>query len=188
MGLAWTDLIIPRPELWWPKGYGAQTMHEVTAAVYIEGRCEDKVSKTIGFRRVEMPADMKFFVNGVHVKLWGSIMHPIDSVTNCWNQERVLTLIDLIDDCNMNILRIWAENEPYRDSFYQEMDRRGIMVWQDFSTANQLPDKGNSVRSFSGKRNTWSNVLCIIRRFFCGAVGTSTFSGMTWERVSPPRM
>jgi hypothetical protein len=89
-----------------------------------------------------MPSLMKFCVNGKHVKLWGSIMHPIDSVSACWNHDRVMKLIELIDDWNMNILRIWGENEPYKEEFYEEMDRRGIMVWQDFSTAHQLPDKG----------------------------------------------
>ena len=47
-------------------------------------------------------------------------------------EERRAPLLDLAEQANMNVLRVWADGEIHADSFYDECDRRGFLVWQDF--------------------------------------------------------
>jgi hypothetical protein len=43
----------------------------------------------------------------------------------------------------MNTLRVWGEGEPYDDELYDECDRRGILVWQEFyGSYGMIPDGG----------------------------------------------
>lgn len=41
----------------------------------------------------------------------------------------------------MNAVRIWGPGKANPDTFYDELDRRGILAWQDFPTGTwQMPD------------------------------------------------
>jgi hypothetical protein len=73
--------------------------------------------------------------------MWGANLSPIDGKTHRWNPERANVLIDLFTMANMNAMRIWGEGEPYGDELYEECDRRGILVWQEFyGSYGMLPD------------------------------------------------
>jgi beta-mannosidase len=133
---------ISKPQLWWPRNAGNQNLYEVILHVYDQ---ESNISiqsirKQIGIRNISVDETLKFYINGRHIKLWGACIAPIDHTTLCWNQERVNTLLDMAEHSNMNTLRVWAECGPLEDEFYQEADRRGLVIWQDFWTNDMLPN------------------------------------------------
>lgn len=135
-GSAWgEELTIPvtAPRLWWPAGYGAHPLYRAEVEVTLDGRLCDRVTKDIGFRYIEQPYSMGFRINGKPVRLWGGSMDPFQAHTYVWQHERAWRILDMAENAHVNILRIWGEGGvPYRDEFYDECDRRGILVWQEF--------------------------------------------------------
>lgn len=135
------NFTVDLPRLWWPKNYGGQPLYRLSISVFASGAIRDEITKTIGFREIKEIGDLKFEVNGKVVRLWGSAIAPVYGPTHRWNPEREAALIDFADKGNMNVLRIWGPNQPYSDRLYEETDKRGIFLWQDFFVAyTQLPD------------------------------------------------
>jgi hypothetical protein len=56
---------------------------------------------------------------------------PVEGMTHCWDQTRALRLLDLAQQGQMNLLRVWAGGYVPPVKFYDECDRRGILIWQD---------------------------------------------------------
>jgi hypothetical protein len=126
------SLTIDKPLLWWPRGMGKQPLYQVEASLYKDGKRCDKLGQQTGFRTIENPSPMEFIVNGKRVRLWGGCMDPLQGYTHCWKNERARRVFTMVENANMNLLRIWAEGQPLPDCFYEECDRRGILVWQEF--------------------------------------------------------
>ncbi len=124
------ELEAERPYLWYPWTCGKPVLY--TLEIFCGGMDGERVKKQIGFRTVERKGDFDFSVNGRPVKLWGvNLTHP-DTLTNCYEEERMNRLLDMARLANCNIVRVWGESEKYPDQFYEECDRRGILIWQDF--------------------------------------------------------
>lgn len=120
-------LEIENPGLWYPLNYGESRVYKLL----ISGD-EDVEERSIGFRNLEVTSDFQVTVNGKTVRLWGAnLTHP-DTMTNCYHPEKMNRLLDLAQMCNCNVLRVWGESELYPQEFYDECDRRGILIWQDF--------------------------------------------------------
>ena len=124
---------VNNPEVWWPRDFGGQPLYTVRAELILDnGELCDILEKKVGFRHVEMPYPLAFTVNGKKVRMWGGSMDPFQGWTHCLRMDRVTRLLDMIENANMNTLRIWGEGIPQRDEFYDECDRRGVIVWQEF--------------------------------------------------------
>lgn len=121
--------VVEEPVLWWPWTHGEASVYTVELTC---SGSEEKIKKQIGFRRIEQRGELDFWINGRPIKLWGvNLAHP-DTLTNCYDEERMGRLLDLARLANCNTLRIWGESEKYPEAFYEECDRRGILLWQDF--------------------------------------------------------
>jgi hypothetical protein len=125
-------LDVGHPALWWPRGYGAQPLYTVGVAIRDGGGERDRLTWTTGFRSVRMEGPLAFTVNGRQVKLWGANMTPMSGCGHRWNREQAVDLLDLAENANMVTLRAWGPGAPYHDHFYDEADRRGILIWQEF--------------------------------------------------------
>ncbi|MFH5183387.1 glycosyl hydrolase 2 galactose-binding domain-containing protein [Paenibacillus sp. TAB 01] len=126
------EVTIDHPQLWWPRGYGAQPLYELEVTLIAGGEVKDKVTKRIGFRDVKMPEPFDFRINGKQIKLWGAQSVQIQGMTHCWDDDKSNRLLDLLENANMNAQRIWGGANRYDDSFYEEADRRGVLIWQEF--------------------------------------------------------
>ncbi len=129
---------IENPALWWPVGYGDHPLYRTEICVFqktgypADEEPEDKLVKEVGFRTVEMPAPLAFVINGKKVRLFGGSMDPMQGYTHCYQRERARRVFEMVEHANMNMLRIWGEGIPLPDEFYEEADRRGILIWQEF--------------------------------------------------------
>lgn len=128
------NLLVNDPCLWWPRGFGEQNLYtlKLTLQAGKDGRTVDRLVKQVGFREVEMPVPLCFLINGKKVRLWGGSMDPMQGYTHCYQPERAAKILDMVENANMNTLRIWGEGIPLPDDFYEEADRRGILIWQEF--------------------------------------------------------
>ena len=131
---------IQNPMLWWPRSHGPSHLYTISVDLLVDGDVVDTKTRKTGFRNIERIGDFDFTVNSLPLKIWGSNIAPADTLTNVYNGERMNRLLDLAELANHNCLRVWGEDERLRDEFYEECDRRGILIWQDFFTAYSMYD------------------------------------------------
>ncbi len=141
-GVLECELEIAEPKLWWPKGYGAQNLYDVSAELSCSGVVLGKATAKCGVRAVELlqkPDEegtcFTFAINGLKVFCRGANWVPADSFLPRVSAERYEQLLEMAMDMNVNMLRVWGGGVYEDDFFYDLCDRLGIMVWQDFMYA-----------------------------------------------------
>ena len=168
--LATCRIDIPQPLLWWPAGYGDQALYTVSYSI-IEQTAQGSDGsgphqptilwtgmRSVGFRTIELVEPFRFIVNGRPVRLWGADFSVFSMVSLCWDQQRMDRLWALAETSHFNAMRVWAETGPLADAFYDEADRRGILLWQDFNTDHQLPEDETFTRIY------WEEAAWMVRR------------------------
>ncbi len=126
--------------LWWPKNYGEQNLYDIEITLYFKGIECDKATYRTGIRtarlnRTSLAGDngeFCFLINDKKVFCMGTNWVPTDAFPSR-HDEYTLRGLELVKECNCNMIRCWGGN-TYPDSlFYDYCDENGIMVWQDFS-------------------------------------------------------
>lgn len=155
-------LVIEKPDLWYPIGHGPQVFYLVDLVV--TGRhdhdplhCVKK--RPVGVRRLrlvqqplidETGTSFFFEVNNQPIYISGSNWIPDHSFLTALTPKDYAAAVDLCVKGNQNMLRIWGGGIYEHDALYEECDRRGILVWQDFMFACGqypcYPDFAASVR------------------------------------------
>ncbi|MDX2431052.1 MAG: hypothetical protein QNK35_08975, partial [Bacteroides sp.] len=139
-------LKVANPELWWPRGYGKPNLYRAEIELLVNGIVHQAEYRTIGFRKISMPENLfHFVVNGKTVFLRGGDWVTPDLLSDVWDQERMEKLLDLAENANFNAFRIWGQVEAPNDKFYEMADRRGFLLWQDF-TRMKFSDDENSIQ------------------------------------------
>ncbi len=131
---------VPGPNLWWPHTHGEPYLYTLMIEMHGEGEIQDIREMKVGFRKVEQvlldeasgDARFAFKINGKMIFLMGAGWAPLDGLTHRWDQERSDRQIDMAVHAHMNVFRMWAGGNIPPSSWYDECDRRGILVWQDF--------------------------------------------------------
>ncbi|KAL9108319.1 MAG: hypothetical protein Q9227_006918 [Pyrenula ochraceoflavens] len=138
-GKASAELRLDNPSLWFPAGYGSQTLYTVTTQIFAGDAELDRVSKTIGIRKVELiqtpdshGKSFYFRINGVDIYCGGSCWIPTDSILTNVTPEKYRAWIELLVPANQKMIRVWGGGIYEDDAFYDACDSLGILVWQDF--------------------------------------------------------
>jgi beta-mannosidase len=133
---------VPKPRLWWPNGYGDQSLYRVRATVEVDGIACDARTSSFGIRTVrllqEKDEEGRSFiieVNGVKVFCKGADWIPSDSFIPRILPATYERLLGYARDAHMNMIRVWGGGIYEQDVFYELCDRFGLMVWQDFMFA-----------------------------------------------------
>ncbi|MFN7225521.1 MAG: beta-mannosidase, partial [Paracoccaceae bacterium] len=162
-GIATLTLHIPNPDLWWPAGQGAQTLHALTVT---SGSAT--ASRRIGLRDLKLISapdgagrSFGFQVNGRPVFAKGANWVPADALHGRISPDAVRGLLQSAKDANMNMIRVWGGGRYEPDWFYDICDELGLMVWQDFmfachlypSTPDFLAEVAAEVRDVVGRIN-----------------------------------
>jgi len=137
------ELKVDNPELWWPNGHGAQTLHDVKVELRQGDRLVANHETKVGFRKIHVnqePHSEKgtyfiFEINNRKIFAKGANYVPADMIFASVDRERTHRLVDLAVEANFNFLRVWGGGLYESDDFYARCDERGVMVWQDFMYA-----------------------------------------------------
>ncbi|GHG36616.1 glycoside hydrolase family 2 protein [Streptomyces zaomyceticus] len=131
---------VAEPELWWPRGYGAQPLYGLDVELLDEsGEPLDSWTRRIGFRSVtvdrsadEHGTGFTFVVNGVRIFARGVNWIPDDVLPSRVTPERYRARLTQAAEANVDLVRIWGGGIYEDDAFYDVCDELGLMVWQDF--------------------------------------------------------
>lgn len=114
------------PLLWntWDLGEPNMYLSEITSA------SAGTYSTSFGIREVHMDDSDNFYLNGRKLFLRGTNIIP-EQFLSTLDKDRIKKITDLIRGANINAVRIHAHVN--RKEVYEEFDRQGIILWQDFS-------------------------------------------------------
>ena len=139
---------LPNPKLWWPKNAGDQNLYDVTVTLAYRGETRDEYSFRAGVRTIRLDrtdttdrdgnGKFCFEVNGREIFALGTNWVPLDAL-HCNDEKRLDRALALLDDIGCNMVRCWGGNLYESDRFYDFCDEHGILVWQDFAFACELP-------------------------------------------------
>src|SRR5690554_5173004 len=118
-------LEIDKPELWWSWDTGEPNLYEMS----ISGNHINVDKKFFGIREVRLNKKKEFYLNNKKLFLRGTNVIPTQFLSDLDN-KKIEEQIFLMKDANINIVRIHAHIN--RKEYYDECDRQGILVWQDF--------------------------------------------------------
>lgn len=126
------QVVVDRPELWWPHALGDQPLHDVTVEVEL---CDD--TRTIsdrrrlrtGLRQVRM-RNWVWSVNGERLFLKGASQGPTRMAPAEARAEEFERDVVLAKEAGLDLLRVHAH--VARPDLYDAADRHGVLLWQDF--------------------------------------------------------
>ena len=128
------NLSIGHPALWWPNGYGAQSLYTCELRFVPDGgTASDAKCVPFGIRRLEVDTSqraMRIIVNGTPIFIQGGNWGMPEYLMRCTAAEYDLR-VRLHQDMNFNMIRNWMGSTT-SDAFYEACDKYGILVWDDF--------------------------------------------------------
>lgn len=149
---------IPAPSLWYPLGYGEQPLYKLIiggkeftfgirkveivelpdeeGSPYYE-KClaiKDSVSG-LKYDRNQDFSGFWLVINGIPIVCKGANWVPSEPFPSAESDEKITELLLLAKDANLNMLRVWGGGIFEKPHFYNECDRLGILVTQDFLMA-----------------------------------------------------
>lgn len=133
---------IDNPNVWWPNGYGEQSLYNATFILQNNNGTTSEVATTFGIRTInllqEKDKEGKSFiivVNGEKIFCKGADWIPSDNFITRISDLKYERLLTMARDANMNMMRVWGGGIYEQDAFYTLCDRLGLLVWQDFMFA-----------------------------------------------------
>ena len=160
---------IANPELWYPAGYGKQPLyrfrltvgnntHEHSfgirtlkivqladaegSAAYNKALAAQETKSGKIYSKNEEFAGFFVVVNGVRVNCKGANWVPCEPFMSAESDEKIREIVRRTAEMGANFIRVWGGGVFERESFYDECDRCGMLVAQDFLMAcGEYPEK-----------------------------------------------
>jgi len=126
------------PKLWWPNGYGPQSLYKLRLDFQVGKQTSSTQSTAFGIRRIEYQVpdseNLTISVNGVKIMVrggdWG-----LDEGMKRVPLERLDAQFHLHALANLNMIRNWVGQSTNPD-FYDLADKYGILLWDEFFQPN----------------------------------------------------
>ncbi len=136
VSVAVPEISVTSPSLWWPNGYGPQSLTPVEIRfVQAGGKVLDQETVLTGIREITTPwnaltRSREVRVNGQRIFMKGGNWIASDAMMRL-SKDRYDADIRFHRDMNLNLIRIWGGGLTERPEFYEACDRYGILVMQD---------------------------------------------------------
>ncbi len=153
-------LLMKTPRLWWPHGYGGQPLYTLMIETRVRGIVSHRQVTQFGVRKIgsyynppefahtliptpdgedpykypALKAARVFTVNGRPIRMAGGSFVPDFLLT--WNAQNYRDQVRLMTEGNHTVVRVWGGGILLPDVFYEEADRRGLLVWQDLARSS----------------------------------------------------
>lgn len=163
---------LPRPEIWWPNGLGAQPLYTVTIEAFQRGQRLRSWTREIGFKHIDWrnclgaPAAALPWIcaiNGQAVFLQGVNWTPSRLCYQDNTAEEIAELVAIYREMGCNLLRVWGGAGLESPAFYAACDRAGVLVWQEFPLSSSGAD------SLPPSDPAFVDTLCTLARHFVRA-------------------
>ncbi|MEZ2440210.1 glycoside hydrolase family 2 TIM barrel-domain containing protein [Chitinophaga sp. RCC_12] len=129
-------LLLKQPLLWWPAGYGPQSLYQLQLQFVNNGKTDDLEDVAFGVREIQTywnahTGSREVAVNGQKIFIKGGNWITSDAMFR-FTKERYDAEVRFHRDMNLNLIRIWGGSLTERPEFYEACDKYGLLVFQDF--------------------------------------------------------
>jgi hypothetical protein len=133
--IAFKDLSVKNPRLWWPNGIGKQELYDMQLYFEAESQVSDRQTLRYGIREIRSEKDpatggRTFYVNGQPVYITGGNYIASDWLLRL-SPERYRAEVRYHAEMNVRMIRVWGGALLERPEFYDACDEYGILVFQD---------------------------------------------------------
>ena len=137
-------VVIKNPQLWWTWDHGPdgatdqQPLYSVTARIGAEKRTVKIGLRSFKLVREPLEKNQESFyfkLNGRMMYSKGSNIVPLNIFRDTITKEYIHQIIWAAKKGNFNTIRVWGGGGYMPDAFYEECDRQGILIWQEFMFA-----------------------------------------------------
>jgi beta-mannosidase len=135
---------IAHPDLWYPTGYGPQSMYSFNVQLKTGTHVQDEHTVHTGLRSIVLRRELdqwgrsfELVVNGIPVFGKGADVIPFDSFPTRVTTAQYRRVLESAKAANMNMIRNWGGGYYETEEFYALCDELGIMIWQDFMFGNK---------------------------------------------------
>lgn len=136
--------------LWWPNGFGEPYLYTLKLEMLERERSVAEYRSPIGIRTLKLDwtesvsesdgGCFDFVVNGEKVHIRGTNWKPLDPLASLADQKlKTGAALREISALNCNMVRIWGGGIYEDEFFFNYCDKNGIMIWQDFMFACEIP-------------------------------------------------
>ncbi len=142
----WTTTVsleLDAVHLWFPRDLGEPCFYEVEVVLRVDGHVSDRAVLPFGFRAIERRAGWETYLNGVRLFQRGA-NYLSDQLLSTMTPERYQVDLDRLVEAHLNTVHPFAVVE--RQDFYDQCDRRGLLVYQDFPMWLAMDNGGDLVR------------------------------------------
>ncbi|GLZ76474.1 beta-mannosidase [Actinorhabdospora filicis] len=133
------DLAVPGAQTWWPRGHGAQPLHDLTVTLHKGDTELDAWSRRIGFRTVGLDTEpdehgtpYTVLVNDRPILVRGANWIPDDVFVARITRDRLADRFRQATEAGINFLRVWGGGIYESHNFYDLADELGVLIGQDF--------------------------------------------------------
>ncbi|GAB3927411.1 glycoside hydrolase family 2 protein [Mucilaginibacter myungsuensis] len=128
------DLLLKDPKLWWPAGYGDQSLYPLKVSFSHQGVSDSQTIK-VGIRQIDTKWNAttnsrEVYVNGKKIFIKGGNWIISDAMLR-FSNARYDAEVRYHRDMNLNLIRVWGGALVERPEFYQACDKYGMLVFQD---------------------------------------------------------
>lgn len=134
---------VAQPKLWWPIHFGEQFLYEDEWTITTRDKKEiETITKKFGIRTAQLLQEKDKYgtayeiaINNKKIFCKGGNVIPQDVFPSKVTDSSLYQLVEQMRLANFNMVRVWGGGYYLDDLFYEECDKNGIMVWQDFMFA-----------------------------------------------------
>ncbi|KAF7979728.1 hypothetical protein HWV62_41090 [Athelia sp. TMB] len=144
------------PKLWWPVGYGAQTLYNMQIEIFAGNSLIPvaSITKRVGFRTIVLNqglitaeqeamgiapgANWHFEINGHELFVKGSSVVPPEVFWPSVTQSEFQLLFETVIAGNQNMLRVWGGGSYLPDYAFDLADEMGILLWAEMAYSDAI--------------------------------------------------
>ncbi|MBM4250677.1 MAG: glycoside hydrolase family 2 protein [Deltaproteobacteria bacterium] len=152
------SIVIQSQDFWWPHTHGEPKLFQLRVTYNYNGNPRALDIGTTGFRHLEVDqreGNFRVILNGEPIYCRGACWTPIDPINYASDKKTMQIMLGAAKDAGMNMLRLVGSMVYETPDFYQECDRLGILIWQDFMFSNlDYPFQDDTFRSSAASEVT----------------------------------
>ncbi|KZP13865.1 glycoside hydrolase family 2 protein [Athelia psychrophila] len=151
-----SGLVKGSPKLWWPVGYGSQTLYNMQIEIFPANSIIPIafVTKRVGFRTIVLNqglittdqeslgiapgANWHFEINGHEIFVKGSSVVPPEVFWPSVTESEFRLLFETVVAGNQNMLRVWGGGSYLPDYAYDLADEMGILIWAEMAYSDAI--------------------------------------------------
>lgn len=148
-GKAYIGLDRKDVKLWWPIGMGEPFMYTARVEMLEGDTVIAYYEQPFGIRTVKVDitddvvdgeGKFDFIVNGEKTYIRGTNWKPLSPLASEADvKTRTCKALEKAKELNCNMVRIWGGGIYEDEAFYHWCDKNGMLVWQDFMFACEIP-------------------------------------------------